>query len=90
MLISSFREKHKGNVLPLVEVAGVYAGPPPDEALAGQALVRPWPPAAVTGAQLIAHHPVSSCRERGAVSNAHSPPKSKGKHSVSIPTHWET
>lgn len=89
MLISSSGEKHEGSVLPIVEVAGVDAGPAPDEALAGQALVWPWPPAAITGAQLIAHHPISSCTERGAVSHAHSPPKPKRKYSVSIPTHPE-
>lgn len=78
MLISSSGEKHRGSVLPIVEVAGVDAGPAPDEALAGQALVWPRPPAAITGAQLIAHHPISSCTERGAVSHAHSLPNPRG------------
>lgn len=72
--MSSFGERPKGSVLPVIEVAGVDAGPAPDEALAGQALVRPWPPAAVAGAQLVAHHAVSSCRDRGAVRRALSPP----------------
>lgn len=67
-----------GQFSPVVEVAGVDAGPAADEALAGQALVRPRPPAAVTGAQLVAHHAISSCRDRGC-QECTQPPK-PGKH----------
>lgn len=47
-VISNLKAKCKGSILPIIQVTGVYAGPAPDEALAGETLVWAWPPTAIT------------------------------------------